>query len=508
MRYQETVLCSTGASSSSQGLGSVTLHDLQTGSLLASFKQTCSDTHSTSVLQTKNGQGGFVLAAQPDKSILNAYYFQKDQIGVKMVLPERLSCIAVDKLGDYCAGGTAQGRIYLWEIASGILFNVWDAHYRKVTVLRFSQDGAALISGSEDSGVSVWSVSSLLADENQHETPAPYCTLSDHTLAITDLVCGTGAFPSCRILTSSVDHSVKLWDLSSRTLLTTFLFPSPIHSLAFEIAERTFFAASSATSSGVNGGVVYQVKLFRRRDAQNSRPDIEAVGGGGVAEAIRLDADPKRTIFVGQPISSLALSLTQSTLLVGTTIGEVHLYDTASHQLLRTLSPVKDKNQGLAVTHVECMLKPPDLIGHISLGFEVGGVTSAKDVIPMKPVAPFHRVRDGKARERHDIPMMLPTQNATFQHPSSYTTSELLRDHGLFVQQSTPQSNTLTPNGNSQFSSLAQQVRLSELEAEVQRLRMQLAKAKGTNDAMWEAVVQRVVAEKKGSAGVADDSSG
>jgi len=100
----------------------------------------------------------------------------QDQIALKIVLSERLSCIAVDPRGAYCAGGTSQGRIYLWEVrfilfflgllhlhlrpqvSSGILFNVWDAHYRKVNVLRFTPDGAALISGSDDSSLSVWSV--------------------------------------------------------------------------------------------------------------------------------------------------------------------------------------------------------------------------------------------------------------------------------------------------------------------------------------------------------------
>jgi pre-rRNA-processing protein IPI3 len=46
----------------------------------------------------------------------------------------------------------------IYQVASGILFNVWDAHYRKVTVLRFSAEGACLLSGSEDAGVSVWTI--------------------------------------------------------------------------------------------------------------------------------------------------------------------------------------------------------------------------------------------------------------------------------------------------------------------------------------------------------------
>lgn len=115
-----------------------------------------------------------------------------------------------------------------------------------------------------------------------------------------------------------------------------------------------------------------------------------------------------RVLSCRSPISALALSLTQSVLLVGTTDGEVHTYDIASHQLLRTISPVKDKSQGLSVTHIECMLKPPDLIGHVSLDLNVGGVTTSKDIMPTRPVAPFQKIRDERARDAHEAPMMLP----------------------------------------------------------------------------------------------------
>ena len=94
---------------------------------------------------------------------------------MKIVLPEKLSCIAIDQQGVLCVGGTATGKIYIWEVglyfsllhlrthdiqtASGILYNAWDAHYRQVNVLRFTNDGSALVSGSDDSAVNVWSVS-------------------------------------------------------------------------------------------------------------------------------------------------------------------------------------------------------------------------------------------------------------------------------------------------------------------------------------------------------------
>jgi WD40 repeat protein len=50
-----------------------------------------------------------------------------------------------------------------FQIASGILFNFWDAHYRRVNVLRFTNDGTVLVSGSEDSSVNVWIVAKYVS---------------------------------------------------------------------------------------------------------------------------------------------------------------------------------------------------------------------------------------------------------------------------------------------------------------------------------------------------------
>ncbi|TFY82053.1 hypothetical protein EWM64_g1959 [Hericium alpestre] len=422
----------------------------------------------------------------------------KDQNALKIVLPERLSCIAVDRQGTYCAGGTSQGRIYLWELASGVMYNSWEAHYRQVTVLRFMHDGAALLSGSEDSGVSVWSVSRLLDDDIQNDLPAPYTSLSDHTLPITDIVCGVGAFPSCRVLTASIDHSVKVWDLSSKSLLTTFHFPQAIACVTWDVTERLFFAASA-------DGSVYQVNLFRKPVDKSGGRVAEAVGGSGVTDIIRIgDEDPKeakkRLISVGymlrhylpsrhanvyrthrEPVTTLTISLTSSMLLIGTSTGMINIYDIPSHQLLRSIS----NHTGYSITHLATMLKPPDLIGHVSLTLSA----SEKDGgMPVRPVLPFQRMREAKAREAHEVVMMLPVQ----EKPSSeallsYSSDELLRDHAFFVQ----------PAADEAVPAASLQSRVTELEDEVVRLREQLGRAKGVNDAMWDGVVQRVLSQAK-----------
>ncbi|KAK7445391.1 Pre-rRNA-processing protein ipi3 [Stygiomarasmius scandens] len=495
MQLQEAVFCAT-ASSSGSGFGAVTLHDIVTGSSLASFKQTNAAPHCTTYLESKKAQGGFFLAAQPDKSLLHVYNFQKDQITLKIVLPEKLTCVALDPRGDYFAGGTTQGRIHLWEVSSGILFNSWDAHYRQVNVLRFTQDGSALISGSDDSSVSVWSVSRLLDEDAQNDLPLPYYTLTDHTLPITDIICGVGSFPTCRILTSSVDHSVKLWDLASRTMLTTFMFPKAISSLAWDITERFFFAASS-------DGSIFQMNLFKHREDKSKVPLTEAIGGRGVNDIIRVDdespdAHKKRLITAGQPVSCIAISFTSSLLLVGTVSGLIHIYDIPTHQLIRTISTHK----GFSISHLSTMLKPIDLVGHVNLRMNVGAASDARESIPVKPVVPFQRMRDAKTRDLHEVSLLLPTQNEVNEEPEWYSKDSFLRDHAYFCQ---PLSSTERGNDTSTL-----QMRISDLEAEVGQLREQLGQAKGINNAMWETVVQKVVGQGKHSKdkkSVQDDSN-
>lgn len=67
--------------------------------------------------------------------------------------------------------------------------------------------------------------------------------------------------------------------------------------MVWDLSERLFFAASA-------DGSIHQVNLFRQREDKFSRAAIEAIGGGGVSDAIRVNdmdttATKKRLISVG-----------------------------------------------------------------------------------------------------------------------------------------------------------------------------------------------------------------
>ena len=135
----------------------------------------------------------------------------------------------------------------------------------------------------------------LIDNDLQNELATPCCTLSDHSLPITDIVCSFGIFPTNRVLTSSLDHSVKVWDLFTQTLLSTFQFPKAITTITWDAAERIFFAAST-------DGSIHQVNLFSKREDRFA----VAVGGGGAADPIRVGEEAastgptnKRLISVG-----------------------------------------------------------------------------------------------------------------------------------------------------------------------------------------------------------------
>lgn len=129
----------------------------------------------------------------------------------------------------------------------------------------------------------------------------------------------------------------------------------------------------------------------------------------------------ENSYLYSQPVTTMAISLTSSLLLVGTSGGLVHSYDITSHQLLRTISTHK----GLSISHLATMLKPPDLVGHVSLSLSANNTADSRDTIPARTVAAFQRMRDPKQREAHEVSMFLPPSRTVsfFCNVTTHTTN-------------------------------------------------------------------------------------
>lgn len=186
------------------------------------------------------------------------------------------------------------------------------------------------------------------------------------------------------------------------------------------------------------------------------------------------------------------------------------------------------------------MFKPRDLMGHASLGLgdSSSGVAASRDGIPIRPIASFQRTRDPKTREAHEVPLLPPPSAsvglALYIMESSFdrtdlieylipfqtsmgratgpTMSELIADHRFFTQP----SSSSAPNGNSTSQGLpgsvtdgrASSARVAELEAELTKVRSELSRAKGLNNALWESTVTAVLSSSGAGSGKKDKEGG
>ena len=71
------LIVSASAPISGSHPGSLSFHDISTGTCLASFKQNSAAKNCTALIGTTPAHGGLILAVQPDKTLLNVHSFQK-----------------------------------------------------------------------------------------------------------------------------------------------------------------------------------------------------------------------------------------------------------------------------------------------------------------------------------------------------------------------------------------------------------------------------------------------
>lgn len=206
-----------------------------------------------------------------------------------------------------------------WDVVTGDLLSVVPtAHYRAVTVLRFSDDGGRLISASDDGTAKVWETR-LLVDRSGHAGGAitPVCTWAEHTLPVTGVHCGYGGLQA-RVLTVSKDCSCKVWELATGELAGTLSLPSDLWSVTADAAEQYVYC-------GAGDGTVYALALFRVSELSPR-----------TATLIRA-SDVLRFVGHTEPVTSVAVTVDMATLVSGSEDGTARVWDTESRQCLRVL---------------------------------------------------------------------------------------------------------------------------------------------------------------------------
>ncbi len=257
----------------------------------------------------------YVGSCQLKKPVLHFWDWRKEQVVQKSFIPEKCWSIASSRDGSLCVAGGDSGSIHLWDTSVGRLLLSWKAHHKKITSISCSDNGTHIVAGSEDSLVTVWSVSRVmhsLVEPHDAGLRQPLYTWSDHTMPISDLVIG-GGVAEPYVYVCSLDHRVSVRSLVSGRLLAMITLPSALTALAVDPLEYHAYVGSST-------GTTYKVSFVEEDPEDHSKHAIEEYRTSNGL------------------VTSLALSKTGQRLVVGTEDGSVLVWDTVTGQQIRKSS--------------------------------------------------------------------------------------------------------------------------------------------------------------------------
>ncbi|KAK3072721.1 Pre-rRNA-processing protein ipi3 [Teratosphaeriaceae sp. CCFEE 6253] len=268
-----------------------------------------------------------VFAAQEGKAVVHVYNREKGNQEATVPFTERITCLALACKDTVLVLGTAEGRIFLWELCTGRLLTTSQAHLQAVTALAVDPTSNTLLSASADSTVHVWSLPGLLSFANVgSQALSPLQTFTSHRAEVTALAVGHSSGFGNLAISTSRDKTCLIWDLHTLTVVRTYLLPSLPTCVAMESAHRAAYV-------GYDDGSVQQLDMYATAPTSAEPSAATAIEhGGSVAAPIQPPSASHWKSPEGSSGATLCMSLSfdSSTLLSGHETGTVLTWDVAS----------------------------------------------------------------------------------------------------------------------------------------------------------------------------------
>ena len=220
----------------------------------------------------------------------------KDRRVKRFVFNWTPTVVCCSRCGSYVAIGFRSGEVNIWERNSGKLRGSFTAHFKKVSKMTFTSDGSSLITCSEDTVVSAWSVVEALttrgnlrggnrggSDTNGGTHLEPIKSWTSHQLQVTDVCCSKSAGAGADLVAScSVDRTAKVFSMTHGTgneCLATFSLPKALTAICMDGEDRCIFVGSC-------DGEIYEMNI-------NGAPAVEM--GGHLHDVENDDEDDENT---------------------------------------------------------------------------------------------------------------------------------------------------------------------------------------------------------------------
>ena len=130
------------------------------------------------------------MSAQVSKNALDVWGLDKESALHKFFVGEPMGVVASSPDGAFFAAGSLTGAAYLWEVSTGKLVRTWPAHFKAVSAIAFNSDGSVLVTGGDDTVVSVWCLAALLDPASTSSASVnPTHSWAEHSLPVAS-ICG------------------------------------------------------------------------------------------------------------------------------------------------------------------------------------------------------------------------------------------------------------------------------------------------------------------------------
>lgn len=292
---------------------SAAVWDPRTGSVLSTYKNTGALAHRTLQLLSDS----YVIGADLTKPRIHVWALNNPNPvpNLRLTTPGKVTALSCTPNGAYLVAAISE-KLFCWQVCNGRLLGNLSQHYQTVTCLSFNKDGSLFASGAEDGLVFVWCLYRVLNEERC----SPLHGFSHHTLPVKDLQFGHAGARG-RLCSVALDRTCNVYEPASGLLLLTLVFDVPLTSVCMNSRDSDLFI-------GCTDGNIYRFNLH------------EPPRGIEHHVQVRKDGDSEGTVVFREhksTIVSLSVSMDCRYLLSGSTSGEVHLWDIASHQVLRTI---------------------------------------------------------------------------------------------------------------------------------------------------------------------------
>ncbi|TKA23651.1 hypothetical protein B0A50_06487 [Salinomyces thailandicus] len=270
-----------------------------------------------------------IFAAQSGRAVVHVYDREKGNQEATVPFTERISCLTLACDDTVLVLGTAEGRCFLWETATGRLITTAQSHLQAVTAVRVDPTNNFLLSASEDSTVHIWSIPRLLSFSNSGiDPPAPSRTFTAHRAGVVDLVLGHSSGFNNVAVTTAKDKSCLVWDYQSNTVLRTYLLPAIPKCVTLDPADRAIYI-------GYDDGSVQQLDLYAASESLSLQPVQDVT----ISAPLQLSSSSRWTpsdISIG-PSLAIALSFDGCTLLSGHQSGAISAWDVTTGRPARSV---------------------------------------------------------------------------------------------------------------------------------------------------------------------------